>query len=654
MPIIFDPNRALFVGSTYLPLDIDPNNQTRADARRSYYDPYAHRENFYVSTGQYVTRVIFDQNQCKNTNQNNQTAGGSTGQGQAIPIGQDPGAGALNGGLNSPPILRSKRDAANQTSPSLRAIGVEYASDASAPRSTVLARREVIMAAGSLQTPKVLELSGIGSKSILEAFNITVLHELPGVGYNLQDHYLVGTYYQFFNQSFPYSNQLSRDPNNNTLNELAMKQYYANRTGPWTAGPADGNAFPSLSMITNRSIEIIAAAANQSTTAYLQKGLDPTIIAGYAAQRRQMLGALSDRNRAVIELINSNAGNISPSVMRPFSRGETHINSSDPFVPPNIDPRYGSNPIDTEILLESLLFNRLLLATPPMAELQPLQWSPPASADMDELREYVDNSIGTEYHPSGTCAMLPLKFGGVVDSNLLVYGTQNLRVIDASMFPTIPAAHLQAVIYGVAEKAADIIKAAKTTPIAPMVQTNSSNSCGPGTPNNTFSSIPLPPYANKTSSITPLSSGFTTLPLTSSTKAEGSSIVITSLSSMITTAGYSSDQGSSTAIVDQVSRIIDVVVELVNFSTTTTIAPLPPSPGPYPGYTLAVTTSTVNSPLPIPAQETQLSGSGSPPITPSAAESPQELPKDLRKYLGQLIQWLQSLFNDRGHVPGRF
>lgn len=308
------------------------------------------------------------------------------------------------------------------------------------------------MAAGSLQTPKVLELSGIGSTDIMGANNISTIVNLPGVGNNLQDHYLVGTYYQFFNQSYTYSNQLNLDPNNDTLNQLAGQEYYANRTGPWTAGPADGNAFPSLSQLTNRSAGIIGNAANQTAQSYLAAGLDSTVVAGYNAQLSRLISALADPMRAVVELLNSNAGNISPSVMRPFSRGSSHISSANPFDPPLIDPRYGSNPVDIDILLESLLFNRRLLATPSMAELDPLQWAPPADADEDALRVFINNAIGTEYHPSGTAAMLPLNLGGVVDPNLLVYGTQNLRVVDASICPTIPASHMQAVVYGIAEK----------------------------------------------------------------------------------------------------------------------------------------------------------------------------------------------------------
>ena len=91
-----------------------------------------------------------------------------------------------------------------------------------------------------------------------------------------------------------------------------------------------------------------------------------------------------------------------------------------------------------------------------MLELQAAQFVPPIDADEDALNEVISNGIRTEFHPSGTCAMLPLDHGGVVDSHLRVWGTQNLRVVDASIFPLIPAAHLQAVVYAVAEKVQDL------------------------------------------------------------------------------------------------------------------------------------------------------------------------------------------------------
>ncbi|KAI9815357.1 MAG: hypothetical protein M1832_005495 [Thelocarpon impressellum] len=260
--------------------------------------------------------------------------------------------------------------------------------------------------------------------------------DLPGVGNNLQDHYLVGTFY-------PYNN-VSASPAELTQNATFDR--------PWTAGSPNGLAFPSLPSTSNISTSILQAADDQEPDEYLVTGLDSSVVAGYAAQKNSLVRSLLDTNVAAWEIINNNIGSLTVAVMHPFSRGTCYIDSPNPFVPPLIDPRYGSNPVDLRILVEALKFNRRILATDAMVELQPAQFVPPADADEDELMEVVKNGIRTEYHPSGTCAMLPKDQGGVVDSHLRVYGTQNLRVVDASIFPLVPAAHLQAVVYGVAEK----------------------------------------------------------------------------------------------------------------------------------------------------------------------------------------------------------
>jgi choline dehydrogenase len=226
--------------------------------------------------------------------------------------------------------------------------------------------------------------------------------------------------------------------------------------GPWTAGSPNGVAFPSLSSITNISTDILYSACNQPDDQYLVANLDQTVVAGFSDQKSVLVKLLSSGSVGAYEIINNNVGSLTVSIMHPFSRGTVEIGSSDPFSDPIIDPRYGSNPIDLLILVEALKFNRKILSTPPMVELQPAQFVPPMNADDSSLMEVIKNGIRTEFHPSGTCAMLPLEKGGVVDSHLIVWGTQNLRVVDAGIFPLIPAAHLQATVYAVAEKVRSI------------------------------------------------------------------------------------------------------------------------------------------------------------------------------------------------------
>lgn len=222
--------------------------------------------------------------------------------------------------------------------------------------------------------------------------------------------------------------------------------------GPWTAGSPNALAFPPLPLISNNSAAILANASNQSPTDYLVAGLDPKIVAGYTAQKQSLVRRLAQKTVAAYEIINNNAGSLTLAVMHPFSRGTCQIGSADPFEPPRVDPRWLTNPVDRQVLVSALLFNRRILDTPPMRLLQAAQFVPPVAANEDALNQVINNGIRTEFHPSGTCAMLPLEQGGVVDPHLRVWGTQNLRVVDAGIFPMIPAAHLQAVVYGVAEK----------------------------------------------------------------------------------------------------------------------------------------------------------------------------------------------------------
>lgn len=116
------------------------------------------------------------------------------------------------------------------------------------------------------------------------------------------------------------------------------------------------------------------------------------------------------------------------------------------------DPRYCSDPIDCEIIVLGLQLNTKLINTKAMRELMPEPESAFDTTDGKALMRQVMDKIATERHPSGTAAMMPLELGGVVDSELRVYGTCNLRVADASIIPIIPSAHLQARVYAIAEK----------------------------------------------------------------------------------------------------------------------------------------------------------------------------------------------------------
>jgi len=475
VPTASDPNSGTIAGASFLPLDLNPDTQTRCSARNAYYDPYTSRPNLWVSTSQYVTQVLFrggavNQQASVSTTQNNPEGQGSS---PGVPggiFGNTTTTNASTSGLDTLPgyqrsllhkvwrmakrALQRRQASSSVSAPltpaNLVAIGVEYAANAQSPRANVRATREVIIAAGALHSPQLLMLSGIGSAPALEALEIPVKVDLPGVGTNLHDHGQVWCWYPYYNTSYPNPTELT---SNRTFADDAWIDFWISRTGPFTTGAINGVAFPALPFIVNGSTAIHDMASSQSPAHFLPTGQDPTVIAGFSHQLPMLTAALADPTRASYELINANDGALTVANMRPFSRGTVGINSSNPFDPPVIDPRYLSNPIDTEVLLAAIRFNHRLVTDSALAtEMDPAQLLPAPDATDAELRQYIAAKLQTEYHPAGTCAMMPREYGGVVSPELRVYGTANVRVVDSSVIPMLPAAHLQAVVYGIAEK----------------------------------------------------------------------------------------------------------------------------------------------------------------------------------------------------------
>jgi len=151
---------------------------------------------------------------------------------------------------------------------------------------------------------------------------------------------------------------------------------------------------------------------------------------------------------------------IQAALQHPFSQGHLYITSPSAFTPPIIDPAYLSHPADAVMLREGLKLARTLGQTQPLNAIITGEASPgPIVATDPEWDAWLPSIVGTEYHPSCSCAMLPLEMGGVVDSTLKVYGTNNIRVIDSSVFPLEFAAHLMSPTYGLAEQAAEMLRA---------------------------------------------------------------------------------------------------------------------------------------------------------------------------------------------------
>ncbi|KAI0709496.1 alcohol oxidase [Earliella scabrosa] len=348
---------------------------------------------------------------------------------------------------------------------SLRAGSVEViAVDDTGVTGTLTARKEVILAAGSIQTPQLLELSGIGDKKILSSVGIKTLVDLPGVGENLQDHTLLAQDFEILDTFFTYDELR----NNATYLAEQQEEYAANHTGIFASAQFALTFPPLKSVVSPKTLSSLRAKADKLGRS---RGLSALTKAQYKFQADW----LAADDVAYMEYIMFPTGGRTPvsptpnsvyitmwvGLMHPFSRGAVHINSSDPLRQPTIDPRYLDNDVDLELALESTKFVRKVTESEPLASfvVAPHQ---PTSAEVStdaEWLEYIRTYLGTIYHPMGTAAMLPREIGGVVDPKTLkVYGTSNLRVVDASVIPMILAAHPVSTIYAIAERAADMIK----------------------------------------------------------------------------------------------------------------------------------------------------------------------------------------------------
>ncbi|KAJ3865055.1 alcohol oxidase [Lentinula novae-zelandiae] len=342
------------------------------------------------------------------------------------------------------------------------ATGVQFT--ASGTNYTVSSRKEVILSAGSLHTPQLLELSGIGDEARLTALGIPVVVANSDVGENLQDH-------QTLNSGF-----LLNDPDVPTVDTLfsnasfAATQeelYLTNHTGFFTYTPSALSFHPLQQFWTEDELDTALAQlqteitqANLSTFINKQFQLQIDGIKQGAVGQMELLfvagvlGASSTDQENFVDMSNF--------ASRPFSRGSVHINTTDPLAPPLIDTAYLQFSFGKYYLLYQRHITRNLSQIAPLSSFIASPLNPSANVTTDEdFENFVIENVGTEWHQVGTASLGPLGEGGVVASDLIVYGTSNLRVVDASIMPMQIGAHIQATVYAIAEKAADIIKAAQ-------------------------------------------------------------------------------------------------------------------------------------------------------------------------------------------------
>uniref|UniRef100_A0A8H7NBQ5 Glucose-methanol-choline oxidoreductase N-terminal domain-containing protein n=1 Tax=Bionectria ochroleuca TaxID=29856 RepID=A0A8H7NBQ5_BIOOC len=306
---------------------------------------------------------------------------------------------------------------------------VEFRLVAGGEIQTIRPKHEVILSAGAIHTPQILQRSGVASAEyLLKSEGIDLVEDLPGVGQNFQDH------------SFPREADIT---NNATYAVEAVAQFRERPArGPYTLAMGNSAAY----------IE------DRSALGHLPATAAESIQEGYLAQLEIIAQALEHPEHPILEMP-FHTGPAIAFLLKPLSRGSVVLNSDDHDATPIVNYATGVNPIDLEIMATYVDYFRRIYATEAWQELDAIEVAPGANVTThDALIEYVkDNVVQSLMHPCCTAAMLPRDKGGVVDSSLSVYGISGLRVADCSIIPTIPAAHTTTTAYAIGEKAAEII-----------------------------------------------------------------------------------------------------------------------------------------------------------------------------------------------------
>ena len=306
-----------------------------------------------------------------------------------------------------------------------KAYGVKYLK--SDKTHELLASREVILSAGSINSPQLLQLSGVGPKKILEQVSVPLVHDSPAVGENLQDH--LGVSY-FYKSKVPTLNDELRPVLGKIYQGL---RYIFSRRGP-------------LSLSVNQSGGFIRTSDNLKKP-NIQLYFSPVSYSLESPDKRAMMSP--DPFSAML---------LGISNCSPRSRGSVHLRSSDPSSPPIIKPNYLSNESDVKDLLEGVKILRKLVKTESFRPVIGEEFRPGPQCQTDEqMIQHIKDTVWTVFHPSSTCRMGPDPKSNVVDSNLKVYGIEGLRVADASIFPSLVCGNINAATIMVGEKASDLI-----------------------------------------------------------------------------------------------------------------------------------------------------------------------------------------------------
>ena len=309
-----------------------------------------------------------------------------------------------------------------------RAVGVEFWQGDTLCYAA--ANAEVILSAGAIGSPQLLQLSGIGPAALLRQHGIAVSADIPGVGENLQDHVQP-------RQMFRVSNTVTLNEKANSMIARVMMglQYIMFRSGPLSLGPATLTAFTRsdpTQETPNIQYHVVPAT-------YPKLDEPPSPFPGFTS---------------------------AACILRPSSRGYVRIKSGDERANPSILYNYLATADDQRVAVNSIKLTRRIAAAPALAKFSPVEFSAGAQARTDdELLEAARNTAGTVYHPVGTCKMGQDRMA-VVDERLRVRGIAGLRVVDASVMPNLVSGNTNAPTIMIAE--ADMIKAEARTLVPPI------------------------------------------------------------------------------------------------------------------------------------------------------------------------------------------
>jgi len=300
-----------------------------------------------------------------------------------------------------------------------RAVGLEYRQDGVVRHARV--RGEVILAGGSINSPQLLQLSGVGPGELLRTSGIPVVHDLPGVGENLQDHLNSRVVYRVIRA--------------NTLNEVSRSWLHQARAGLEYAIAGRG--------------ALMMGAAPIGLFARTRPGLDSPDV-----QYQFLAGSFVKPGG---EMHDFPACQLTCIPCRPEGRGWLRIRSPDPTTPPAIQPNYLSTQADKDTLIAGLRIARKVFHSPAMAALVTGEFLPgPATESDADWLDHIAKTASTTFHPTSTCMMGPHE-RAVVDTALRVHSIAGLRVIDASIMPAVISGNTNAATIMIAEKGADMI-----------------------------------------------------------------------------------------------------------------------------------------------------------------------------------------------------